>query len=287
MKVSKIALFAACGLAAAANAQVLHNSNGFESPYVPGPLAGQQGYIAGPGIHGNVQTATFQAGAQAVSLMMDNSPATGGQWYWVDTPHTMAPGADVLNVSCDIFLTAPAGNPGAFGFDIYQGTPVFDRIVGVYVGEGAGGNTFAYVGMPSPVGVVTSATITFGSWHHVDIIVDFGGNTFTLKVDGNTVVNAVPANVLPNAGYTDTDLWALGGGGDNTIFYDNFKTEVTDGGSPCYPDCDGDTLLTLADFGCFQTAFGLGQPYADCDGDTLLTLADFGCFQTAFGLGCP
>jgi DNA-binding beta-propeller fold protein YncE len=55
----------------------------------------------------------------------------------------------------------------------------------------------------------------------------------------------------------------------------------------CYPDCDGDGLLTLADFGCFQTKFGLGDLYADCDGDALLTLADFGCFQTKFGLGCP
>jgi hypothetical protein len=59
------------------------------------------------------------------------------------------------------------------------------------------------------------------------------------------------------------------------------------GGAVCYPDCDGDNLLTLADFGCFQTKFGLGDPYADCDGDTALTLADFGCFQTSFGLGCP
>jgi hypothetical protein len=59
------------------------------------------------------------------------------------------------------------------------------------------------------------------------------------------------------------------------------------GPPPCYPDCDGDGILTLADFGCFQTKFGLGDLYADCDGDALLTLADFGCFQTAFGLGCP
>jgi hypothetical protein len=58
-------------------------------------------------------------------------------------------------------------------------------------------------------------------------------------------------------------------------------------GLACYPDCDGDTILTLADFGCFQTKFGLGDLYADCDGDALLTLADFGCFQTKFGLGCP
>ncbi len=55
----------------------------------------------------------------------------------------------------------------------------------------------------------------------------------------------------------------------------------------CYADCNGDTLLNLADFGCFQTKFVLGSIYADCNGDGLLNLADFGCFQTKFAVGCP
>jgi hypothetical protein len=56
---------------------------------------------------------------------------------------------------------------------------------------------------------------------------------------------------------------------------------------PCYPDCNGDGALNLSDFGCFQTAFALGQSYADCNGDGVLNLSDFGCFQTKFALGCP
>jgi hypothetical protein len=56
---------------------------------------------------------------------------------------------------------------------------------------------------------------------------------------------------------------------------------------PCYPDCNGDGVLGLADFGCFQTKFALNDPYADCNGDGVLGLADFGCFQTKFALGCP
>jgi uncharacterized membrane protein len=55
----------------------------------------------------------------------------------------------------------------------------------------------------------------------------------------------------------------------------------------CYPDCTGDSALTVADFGCFQTRFVAGDPYADCTGDSALTVADFGCFQTAFVTGCP
>jgi uncharacterized membrane protein len=55
----------------------------------------------------------------------------------------------------------------------------------------------------------------------------------------------------------------------------------------CAADCNGDGLLNLADFGCFQTRFALGDPYADCNGDLQLNLSDFGCFQTKFALGCP
>ncbi len=29
---------------------------------------------------------------------------------------------------------------------------------------------------------------------------------------------------------------------------------------PCYPDCNGDNQLTIADFACFQTKFVAGCP---------------------------
>ncbi len=55
----------------------------------------------------------------------------------------------------------------------------------------------------------------------------------------------------------------------------------------CYADCNADSMLTVADFGCFQTRFVAGDPYADCNGVGGLTIADFGCFQTRFVAGCP
>ncbi|MCC6661788.1 MAG: hypothetical protein IT437_12980 [Phycisphaerales bacterium] len=57
--------------------------------------------------------------------------------------------------------------------------------------------------------------------------------------------------------------------------------------APCYPDCNGDGVLNLSDFGCFTTKFALGDAYADCNGDGIRNLADFGCFTTKFALGCP
>ncbi len=55
----------------------------------------------------------------------------------------------------------------------------------------------------------------------------------------------------------------------------------------CYPDCNADLTLTIADFGCFQTKFVSGDPYADCNAVGGLTIADFACFQTKFVAGCP
>ena len=65
------------------------------------------------------------------------------------------------------------------------------------------------------------------------------------------------------------------------------KWESLSCSTPCYPDCNGDTNLDLADFGCFTTKFALGDLYADCNADGVRNLSDFGCFTTKFALGCP
>ncbi|MFM9994602.1 MAG: hypothetical protein ACKVU4_02250 [Phycisphaerales bacterium] len=58
-------------------------------------------------------------------------------------------------------------------------------------------------------------------------------------------------------------------------------------GAICYPDCNKDAQLTVADFGCFQGKYVLGDLYADCNTSGTLTVADFGCFQGKYVLGCP
>jgi hypothetical protein len=55
----------------------------------------------------------------------------------------------------------------------------------------------------------------------------------------------------------------------------------------CYPDCDGNTILDVFDFLCFQDAFVAMDPYADCDGNRVFDVFDFLCFQDAFVTGCP
>lgn len=61
-----------------------------------------------------------------------------------------------------------------------------------------------------------------------------------------------------------------------------------DAPAACRADVNGDGMLTLADFGAFQSAYALGNTYvADFDRDGALTLADFGAFKGAFAAGCP
>ncbi|MFM9994330.1 MAG: alpha/beta hydrolase [Phycisphaerales bacterium] len=55
----------------------------------------------------------------------------------------------------------------------------------------------------------------------------------------------------------------------------------------CYADCDCSGGLSVADFGCFQTKYVLGDAYADCNADLAFSVADFGCFQGKYVLGCP
>jgi hypothetical protein len=57
--------------------------------------------------------------------------------------------------------------------------------------------------------------------------------------------------------------------------------------TPCYADCDGNEVLDVFDFLCFQDAFVAMDPYADCDGNTVFDVFDFLCFQDAFVVGCP
>jgi hypothetical protein len=106
------------------------------------------------------------------------------------------------------------------------------------------------------------------SWNSLDC----GGGTST-----GGVLTLIGTIAQPDAGAMTSGGLELVGG-----FFGG-----TEGPPPCYPDCNQDALLTVADFGCFQTKFVAGDPYADCNQSGTLTVADFGCFQTRFVAGCP
>jgi hypothetical protein len=94
--------------------------------------------------------------------------------------------------------------------------------------------------------------------------------------------DAIPRTTVPNGALLACTVTPSDGKPNGTGA--PAQTQVRVG---CYPDCNGSATLTIADFGCFQGAFGVGSMYADCNGSATLTIADFGCFQSAFSAGCP
>ena len=126
-------------------------------------------------------------------------------------------------------------------------------------------------GLPTPLTLGTSTL-------RVNYLVTYVGTTLS-SLDLLAAVGTYNFNGLTNFN------WVLQAGPFEPFGID-FEQMTIDVDS-CYADCNADGVLTVADFGCFQTKFVAGDPYADCNGDTTLTVADFGCFQTTFVAGCP
>ena len=110
-------------------------------------------------------------------------------------------------------------------------------------------------------------------WSALDSGLNAGAHTMAALEDGLGPAVYVGSNTFTQSGNVSAKRIARWGCGPD-IF-------------GCYPDCSGDGVLTVSDFGCFQTRYATASPYCDCNGDLLLTVADFGCFQTKFVLGCP
>jgi hypothetical protein len=172
-------------------------------------------------------------------------------------------------------------------------------------GLGGGGNIFVKVQQQDGLGMFHVAGFysanNVGSWPvmtgggafftlnapfaaaRLTVSVDAAGDMVTLDID--TDFNGTPEQTYSRGGASSLAAgtgFGLGGFGSTT--FDNWSTCQP---TTCYPDCNEDGALTVADFGCFQTRFVAADPYADCNGDSALTVADFGCFQTQFVAGCP
>ncbi|MCC6659983.1 MAG: choice-of-anchor J domain-containing protein [Phycisphaerales bacterium] len=108
----------------------------------------------------------------------------------------------------------------------------------------------------------------------------------TVWTEYTIVLSGIPAPTQGRlAFWYNVPQGGAAGANSDFIGVDTFTYEPAT--ASCYPDCNGDGVLNLSDFGCFTTKFALGDAYADCNGDGIRNLADFGCFTTKFALGCP
>ena len=149
------------------------------------------------------------------------------------------------------------------------------------------------------------ATLRGNSNRGFDVSIDLDQAFFYDPADGNLLVEII----LPDAGQPlipqlDSAGYAVSSGGtpwtDRLWAHDaSSPTGVSTGddglvtyftlvpAASCPGDCDGNGVLNILDFVCFQTAWQSQTPFGDCDGNGLYNILDFVCYQGLFQQGCP
>ena len=151
---------------ASAPVRVLYSS-GFESPtYVPGTLAGQDGWSAFRGGCGSVETSTVFFGTQA-----DGCNAAGASGQQLDV--------HAIPSSGQTSLERVTGNFYANGCDPNVPWDVF----GALGNAGFVGQLVEY-DCKATIGGSTSAPITPNAWNNYDMTINFATDTETAYVDG-------------------------------------------------------------------------------------------------------
>jgi hypothetical protein len=173
-------------------------------------------------------------------------------------------------------LPAPANTPIAFGLS--SSTPGYAYYAGRtgYDPDGAGADP------PMDYGTDFEIWAAFGlplSWENQTAFIG------AAPLTGEDPNEFPVGGIAPNDGFMGMQ-WTvtIPAGGQatfNVVLSYGSRTDYA-----CYPDCNCDGALTVADFGCFQTAFVAQSAYGDCNGDGVRTVADFGCFQTRFVASC-
>ncbi|MFM9995879.1 MAG: M14 family zinc carboxypeptidase [Phycisphaerales bacterium] len=192
--------------------------------------------------------------------------------------HTAAPG-----VAC--YVTANGAVGGAAGSADVDGGPtrLLSPTLDLAGADGAVVNYWYWLysvnGTPDPMEIHVSnnngSTWTAVTTHASQS--SWRTNSFAVQ-DFVTLTDQVrvrfTANDTPNNSLTEAAI-------------DDFVVSTQGCPATCYADCNTSGSLTVADFGCFQGKYVLGDLYADCNASGTLTVADFGCFQGKYVLGCP
>ncbi len=211
------------------------------------------------------QIATFDQlteGFHPTTFVSNGITFSNGVWF---PPPTVNLTFGIDNASA----TAPA-----LGFGAFFSSPNVMQVGGFVTGP-----TTGFFRVHSWQAHVPTQTFTSGSVDvfHID---DFIGANAALQAmlggvvvasDSFTITQSNPGTALHKklsvSGVTFDRLRFIvtggpPGGDENGIlaFFDNVEMVQS-----CYPDCNANGVLTVADFTCFQTRFVAGDPYADCN----------------------
>jgi hypothetical protein len=286
MKTFGLAVGVAALAASSATAQILYDNGGYLTPNSPNGLC----LPAGSGMS-EVQPGNTSAGFNTLNTAFHEAddfivPA-GETWNVTGFRFAMYQTGATTSTVNTLYIQIWNGQPGTAGASVIAGNLTTNRLVAPV----ALTNDYRYFTATcatnrrvQDVRGTLAASLPAGTywvqWATIGNAAFSGPWNVPVTIEGLTVTPGANGIFLT----VGTGVWAP------TLDVANpqdmqFIVEGSEGG--CYPDCNGDSALTVADFGCFQTRFVAADPYADCNGDSALTVADFGCFQTKFVAGCP
>ncbi|MFM9996466.1 MAG: hypothetical protein ACKVU4_11780 [Phycisphaerales bacterium] len=279
-----MAIVAAAVVAAgsAANAQVLHDNG----PLITHPLGSCTGLDASA-LQNTSQLLNVYGFGWTVALRLADDFVVPAGEEWDLTGFEFF--AYLTNSAVPSYTTATIeiwnGRPGDPGSAIIAGDAVTNRITSA--------TTFTSIYRPLEATVATEC-IRRVQRIQCSLATTLTAGTYWISINGGPAgfmppVTILGANQKPGSNARQFNgAWVdlLDNGLAATIQDIPFLVLGTKGGN-CYADCNLSGTLTVADFGCFQGKYVLGDMYADCNASGTLTVADFGCFQGKYVLGCP
>ena len=226
--VTGLAASAAVLLAASASQATVIFQTGFEAPeYVTGALAGQNGWkVFGAGAAVTVDDAAPISGGQSAKVTGSLAPSQTGPW------HTDPSAIPYVTLSADILLTSGSAQRG------WQFAALGPGLIGFMGGinVSSAGGVFAITNTP---GVGSLGTFSRDTVHRVDILLDYVGQTFGVRLDGATLGTdfafcggnaSCTGAFLPS--YANLLFDTFGATGDDAGYLDNVLVQSTPFGVP-------------------------------------------------------
>jgi hypothetical protein len=265
-------------------------NTGFDT-YANGALAGQSGWVAdGAGSSSaEVQTAISLSSSKAVKVT--RAANTNGDQRWA-TPVSGYPTQRFITVDWDMRVTqtTPVAYGPFFGVDTYDANPSSTPCVLGSLGVDATTGDVLYQEQNTGVIRESGQFVSFDTWNHFRIILDFGTDTYNGYVNGNLAVSTGFVDGGHNLNdFTDADIATFAAAGDTQslampgiAYFDNFV--IRDGLMGDY-DIEGD--VDDDDYVVWRKNFGatIATPGNSADGNKngLVDAADYVAWRKSLG----